>query len=103
MQNAKLKMTNVRLLTSAATLWRVCKSKEEMVESRHGRVAQIEGMKKGFAVGLMAFVNSWINGRFHVAAGHRPALRDLGNTPSPRHLVSYLNYPNNFWLRNTNH
>ncbi len=50
-------------------------------EQRRGRVAQMERHEESDLGWSKTFVNSSIMANLHVAAGRRPALRDLGNTP----------------------
>jgi hypothetical protein len=46
-----------------------------------GVLAKSKSMKKTVMVDQAKFVNSLIIGHLHIAAVHRTALRDLGNTP----------------------
>jgi len=59
-------------------LWQSCNKRGAL----GGVLPKSESMKKMVAVGILCVLNLRILEPFHVAAGHRPALRDLGNTPS---------------------
>jgi hypothetical protein len=46
-----------------------------------GVLPKSKDRKKEVTGGITAFVNLWIIGHSHVAAGHRPALRDWATCP----------------------
>jgi len=59
-----------------------CCAKSSAGASRGEYCPKSKSIEKEVAVGLADFVNSWIIAHLHIAAAHRAALRDLGNTPS---------------------